>query len=245
MKNTRSFLFLFLLFITVSPANAKGSDDGRTKRYASVKEFVKKSPWSIHLGYVVTEDDGSPLKGVLNIAKSWNYNFLPTKLGLETKISDDWTVYGGFTYNSEKSGKLLNNEFANTKHHLWAIDFAAKWRLRSFFNINSTWFDPYCSPGIGYTHKSYTVFNNSCTLNVALGVNFWIQEDMMAICVQSESKFGLHPPFFSNSSNYMQHSISFVYRIDQLGKIYKKEMRKLKIKIMKARDKATTFKGKL
>lgn len=230
MKNIK-YNFACILFLSLVSrylAQAPHPQLINSESYQSgIRDFLQKSPWQFHIGYVIIDDDGKPLSELLKAVNFRQFMVFPTKLGIEKRISDRWSAQGNFVFTAAKQGRLLNGEVSGSTQHLLAIDFAAKSQISQALFYTS-WFKPYYSLGFGYTQKSYSQYQKNVTLNLAFGSDFWIQEGVFAVSMQTQSKFGLHAPFIHNSSNYLQHSLALVYNFDRHHKEYRRSLQKLR-----------------
>jgi hypothetical protein len=106
--------------------------------------------------------------------------------------------------------------------------------------------DPYVLIGVGGTvHPAGDTLSKAFypTVNVGGGVNFWFN-NAIGIQVQSVGKIGLTSDFFGKS-DYFQHSIGLVVRLESVGGNSEGEFKKEKLKLdMKKRKIKTPKKGR-
>ncbi len=67
--------------------------------------------------------------------------------------------------------------------------------------------------GLGYSSRSQTVFERTLTGNFGIGATFWLKQNKSGITFQSLAKIGIQKPILHAGSNYINHSVSYVYVI--------------------------------
>lgn len=67
--------------------------------------------------------------------------------------------------------------------------------------------------GLGYSSRSQTKFERSLTGNLGFGATFWLKQNKSGITFQTLAKVGIQKPIFHAGSNYINHSVSYVYVI--------------------------------
>ena len=123
-----------------------------------------------------------------------------------------------------------------------ATDANLKYSLNKLLGEGAV--DPYVSTGLGLSIRNCDdslVGNVTPTLNLGLGLNVWLSNSV-GIQLQSSGKIGLTADLFGKS-DYMQHSIGLVFKIDEAGppttefgkKRYHFKKGKTKLKVKKSK----------
>lgn len=171
------------------------------------KYFMTKTPWLVQLGGNVVDDDGKPFNKVFDTKNSWNM-FPSVKVAVEKECRYNWNIELAFSYNSLKTGKIINNDLVTGDGSLMAIDLNGKKILTRLFRI-----EPYLFSGFGYTMRSTAKYKSTATLNAGLGFNIWAIDNVLGINIQGCGKFGLTSPLLKTGSNYLQHSAGLIWKI--------------------------------
>lgn len=173
----------------------------------------EKLSWIFGLGWNIVDDNGSPFKKLFAAKSSWSIPFYPSQLSAEV-IRKHGLSYGAtFCFNRYKSGKLINSEIIGGRYFFFSWDAFAKYHLNEHITTMKKQYDPYFLLGAGYTLRFIRPYNSTFTFNVGAGVNIWFTEKW-GINLQTIGKIGVRSPFLRNGSNYMHHSFSVVYIID-------------------------------
>lgn len=166
----------------------------------------------VGLGGVVIDDDGHPLKGALNIRKSWNSAYIPSRITLEasflkrTPFLKKWGAELSVAYSPLLAGKILSdNQLRSEKVNLYMFDLGAKYYPLSF---GSRLISPYVIVGLGHTSRVAIVAKNDLSLNAGLGLSVWFPGNF-GVNVQCMGKFAVN----AGASNYLMHSFGVVYRL--------------------------------
>ncbi len=189
--------------------NAPMKQGGSKKRGA-------KPYWMIGIGGNVVDDDGSPFKYLFNAMPRWNVRPYPTRLTVERSLNNSFSIEGAFNFNTYKGFKIINNEVGKAGIFL-SLDMNFKNSINKMLGKDGR-FDPYFVYGAGATFRSVRSLPIGGNINVGLGSNFWITR-AFGINIQSVAKFGMSPTrFYKTSQNYLQHSLSFVIKLQKGGK---------------------------
>jgi len=86
--------------------------------------------------------------------------------------------------------------------------------------------------GLGYSSRNQNAFARALTSNIGFGATLWIKQYKWGITFQSLAKFGIQKPILHAGSNYINHSVSYVYVIKSKTR-YRKGIRS---KIIKSRQ---------
>lgn len=206
-----NFLLVSLLFATSGLlAQKKGIHPMLVPSYGpkqGFKYFMTKTPWLVQLGGNVVDDDGKPFNKVFDTKNSWNM-FPSVKVAVEKECRYNWNIELAFSYNSLKTGKIINNDLVTGDGSLMAIDLNGKKILTRLFRI-----EPYLFSGFGYTMRSTAKYKSTATLNAGLGFNIWAIDNVLGINIQGCGKFGLTSPLLKTGSNYLQHSAGLIWKI--------------------------------
>jgi len=160
------------------------------------------------VGWNFVEDDGRGFCQPFDVKQSWNSLPYPTRLTVDKYLKRGLSVEFAGAYTTYKLGKLINDS-TNRSGMFLSFDFNCKY---SFYHlVNVPWLDPYASLGLGMTQRTALPEAYTFTGNVAFGVNFWVYRGL-GINLQTSGKIGLTSDFLG-SSDYFQHSIGLVYKI--------------------------------
>jgi hypothetical protein len=212
MKLQRILTFLFVLVACNSVFAQPYSWMGRKAPYK----------WAFGIGWNAVDDDGRDVCQPFDVKESWNMPAFPTRIVVDRYLKKGLSVEFAGAYNQYQSDKLINDTTGLSGLFI-STDLNCKYSFYQLLDIY--WLDPYASLGIGGTHRE--VFENPFkgTLNVSLGVNFWIT-NRWGIQLQSSGKLGISGDFFSGNTDYIQHTASIMYRIPQKqykGTFHKKQ----------------------
>jgi len=174
----------------------------------------KKSPvhtWIIGLGFNAVNDNPEIFDRFWFIDERWNAPYFPARLSVERNFKYGFAVGGNLSYNHYKSSKLVQGTVIESTGNFFSIDIYAKYR----FNMNykrAEWFDPYLTICSGYTTRLHPMFQNAMHLGFSVGSNFWLSKSI-GIQLETGAKFGLGANFPTERTNYVQHSVSLLYRL--------------------------------
>lgn len=191
-------LFITTFLLTTASWSQPLSWYGKPKPYA----------WAFGIGWNFVEDDGRGFCQPFDVNQSWNGLPYPTRLTVDKYLKHGLSVEFAGAYNNYKLGKLINDSI-NRSGMFLSFDINCKY---SFYNmIDIPWLDPYASLGLGLTQRNALDQRYTFTGNVAFGVNFWLYKGF-GINLQTSGKIGLTGDFMG-PSNYFQHSIGLVYKL--------------------------------
>ncbi len=204
----------------------------QSSKYQKFKDFMQETPWVYGHGWNVVHDDaGKWFKNLFDIKNTWNATPYPVRFTVEKYLSKSdtassktkgWSVEFMFAYNRYGIGNYLSDKpivLVKENYTLLSFDLHGKYDFNRLVNLNKiiggksakNIFQPYGTFGLGYTYRTLPAHPNSVTLNVGLGFNVWAYKGI-GIQVQSLAKFGLENHFPNAGSNYLQHSVSIIYR---------------------------------
>jgi hypothetical protein len=169
--------------------------------------------WMIGASWLLTDDDGESLNPFL--IENLHSQIFPSRLTIDKYIYNSWSaecVLGYMQFNPNK----LTNGAREISGSMFSMDFHGKYSL--FKLLNKGVIDPYFISGLGLSLRS----NNdvaarplSTTLNLGLGLNIWIT-NQIGLQLNSTAKIGLID--FFKSSDYVQHGLGIVIRIEEFEK---------------------------
>ena len=210
-------LTLALVSILSTPNAVAQSSKFSLKKFLSVAAInLKPTPWIVGLGGNVIDDDGKPFQNVFDAKKSWNIQPYPTRATIEKTLMYGWSAEFAFNYNRIKIGKDINGDIRTKTGNYLSFDLSGKFNFNEFFK-EKTWFDVYLIHGYGYTYRDAVNYKNVISANVGFGADAWVYNDMLGINIQSQAKFGLNSPFIKTGANYLQHSLSIIYKFSTVG----------------------------
>jgi hypothetical protein len=217
MKKTIILVLTILSVLSATNAVAQSSKFS-LKKFLNVAAInLKPTPWIVGLGGNVIDDDGKPFQSLFDTKKSWNIQAYPTRATIEKTMLYGWSTEFAFNYNRIKTGKNINGDIRTQTGNYLSFDLSGKFNFNEFFK-EKTWFDIYLIHGYGYTYRDAVNYKNVITANVGFGADAWVYDDMLGINIQTQAKFGLNSPFIKTGANYLQHSLSIIYRFNTVGK---------------------------
>lgn len=219
MSHIKTYIFsvwIILVALNISRVQAQSKNNSLKELFRRAKLELASTPWVIGLGGNVIDDDGKPFENFFDVKNGWNVAPFPTKVSCEKLMLHGWSSEFAFTYNYIKNGKIINGDVRTYTGNYMAFDLSAKYNFNEFFKTKS-WLDLYMMHGFGFTHRDAVKYQNVATSNLAFGASAWIYEDMLGINVQTMAKFGLSAPLFKTGSNYLQHSLSIVYKFSSVA----------------------------
>ncbi|HWY11762.1 MAG TPA: hypothetical protein VN026_10580 [Bacteroidia bacterium] len=232
MKRITSVLIIILMFIGLFQSNAQSNFLRKWTRFGmNLESTTLSTPWIFGLGWSAVDDDGGRwfTKNLFRVDKTWNMVPYPARTSCE-KIIDTlrgWSAEVIFSYNCYGVGKYISDAapqprgLVQNRSGIVTFDFHAKYDFNKIYNLNKLWggqeiFQPFCVFGHGYTYRDMAPHHNTITMNMGLGFNVYIY-DGFGIQIQSLAKFGLKNRFPTSGSNYIQHSIGIVYKMNPLA----------------------------
>jgi len=193
------------------------------------------------LGWSIWDDDGNPSD--LFKVQSMHAEVFPSRLMFDYYFYKGWSAEGGVAFTRFKGVKPVNGQIG-----VKGFGLSADVNLKYSFNglLGKGMLDPYLLMGVGGTvHPAGDTLSKAFypTLNVGGGINFWFN-NAIGIQVQSVGKIGLTSDFFGKS-DYFQHSIGLVVRLETVGGNSEGEFKKEKLKLdVKKRKIKTPRKGR-
>lgn len=204
MLSLQRITLLFALFILSSGAWAQPYDwSPKSKPYT----------WAFGVSWNFVEDDGREFCQPFDVKQSWNGLYYPSRLTLERRFKYGLSAEFAGAYNNYKLGKLVNDSI-NKSGMFLSFDLNCKYHFQDI--LNTYWFDPYASLGVGLTQRATQDPSYTFTGNIAFGANFWIYRGF-GLNVQTSGKIGLTGDFMG-SSDYFQHSVGIVYKLSGKGR---------------------------
>lgn len=209
MKYLRIILVCHLLFFVASGILAQRQHPllVPSNQKLGFRHFITKTPWRVQLGWNMVDDDGRPFNNLLDVKNSWNLPAYPTKISIEKECNYNWNIELSLSYNSYKSGKMINGDIMTSGQTFFAADVNGKYIITKKFMA-----EPYVLIGLGYTMRTTAKYQNVATLNAGIGCTIWVIDNVLGINIQGSGKFGLQTPLLETGSNYLQHSIGVVYK---------------------------------
>ncbi len=169
--------------------------------------------WMFGASWLLTDDDGESFNPFL--IETLHSQIFPSRLTIDKYIYNSWSAECVLSYMQYDPNKLTNG-IREISGSMFSMDFHGKY---SFYKLlKSGVIDPYVVSGLGISSRS----NNdeasrplSATFNFGLGLNIWITKQI-GLQLNSTAKIGLID--FFKSSDYMQHGLGMVIRIEEFEK---------------------------
>ena len=182
--------------------NGEEGTEGKMAKFLS-------NPMQLSLGYAFIDDDGEPIKNLLDIRDSWSYPAFPASVQLGTKINEDWR--GGLNFMYAKYNACKKNGIPFSENgNIWAVDAST---LYQFYNLK---LGPVSAlkfssiQGLGFTKRSVGNVNSTVTANTGLSIEYQICRDWH-LQLSSQAKWGLNN--YADGGSYLQHGVSLGYTI--------------------------------
>ena len=169
--------------------------------------------WMFGLSYTALDDDGN--SAAFYDPSNWHTNVFPSRIFADKYIYKGWSTELALSFNKYNPKKIVNLQLGKTGFFL-ATDVNLKYSLNKLLGEGSI--DPYLSAGLGLSIRNCDdslVGNTTPTLNLGGGLNIWLSNSI-GIQLQTSGKIGLTSDLFGYS-DYMQHSIGLVVRIEEPG----------------------------
>lgn len=182
-------------------------------------QYLKFNPyrpykWMIGVGWNVVDDDGRSFSHLLDVKNSWNYLPYPTTLSIDRYLAKGLSVDLEASYNVYSAAKCINGA-RNRPGQFAAIDLYGKYSFYKMFEPKK-WLDPYVMIGAGVTYREAYPIAIIPTANVGLGLNILVKN--FGIRLQTSCKLGLMGAIYTTDADYVQHSVSLVYRVQGKSK---------------------------
>jgi hypothetical protein len=159
--------------------------------------------WVLGLGINIVDDDGKPLKDLMNLTNGWNALPMPSTFKCEKFFNHRISVEFTESINSYQIGKVIDTNTITANRFFLSTDLDAKFHVNSLYE-KIEWFDPVVIGGFGITLRGKSVVP---TGNFGFGATFWVSS-RIGIHVQSLAKFSLSKA----GSNYLQHCLGVSYK---------------------------------
>lgn len=169
--------------------------------------------WMFGISYTALDDDGN--SAAFYDPSNWHTNVFPSRIFADKYIYKGWSTELALSFNQYNPKKAVNLQMGKTGFFL-ATDANIKYSLNKLLGEGAI--DPYVTTGLGLSIRNCDdslVANVTPTLNLGVGVNFWLSNSV-GIQLQSSGKIGLTSDLFGYA-DYMQHSIGVVVRIEEAG----------------------------
>jgi hypothetical protein len=188
-----------------------------------VNSQILNSSTTYQIGWNIIDDNANSFGKILN-KDSWYTDAFPGKISIMKSINSDWKVEGNLAVSKMKesyySERYLNPGLftcvdLNIRHQINPLNelFKGLWRrnskVMSVLSQGGVTFEPIV--GVGYTYRSQTVFSRAITFNFGFGTTYWLKRNRAGIMVQSIGKLGLERNIIRTGSNYINHSLGFVW----------------------------------
>jgi hypothetical protein len=197
-----SFVLVVLVFVLLN-----GACFSQQYRWRSKPQHT----WIFGLGFQAIDDYNVPFGNVFNGNRTWHILPYPSRFNLERNLKYGFGVGGNVNYNTFLAGKMVNEQLNNTLIHVVGIDAYVKYRFNANYK-KMTWFDPYLAAGLGYTWRFSSAARDNVSTNIHVGSNFWFTQKF-GVQIESSLKLALGATYPSHPASYLQHSLTFLYRI--------------------------------
>jgi len=167
--------------------------------------------WILGIGFQAIDDYNIPLGQLFNGNRTWHILPYPSRFNLERNLTYGFGVGGNINYNRFLAGKLVNEQVNTNLVHVIGVDAYVKYRFNANYKKIS-WFDPYLALGIGYTWRFSALANDNLSTNFHVGSNFWFTQKV-GLQLESSLKLALGATYPNHPASYLQHSLTFLYRI--------------------------------
>jgi len=167
--------------------------------------------WILGLGVHAIDDYNVSLGQVFSGNRTWHFVPYPARFSFERNLKYGFGITGLLHYNQYLPGKYVNEVVNNQLFHVASFDAMLKYRFNMRYK-RVAWFDPYIGIGLGYTMKFGSTTMDNVTTNVHIGTNFWFTQKI-GMQIETSAKFALGATYPAHEDNYLQHSVSFLYRI--------------------------------
>jgi len=190
------------------------NNDYEFKRNVGIKE---RKSWIFGGGWHSVDDNGKWFEGLFSVRKVWNTRWFPSQYFAEFFDKKGYWTFGAMaSYNLYKTGKEINQSIISGRFPFCSFDLYTKAHLRKVLMLEPQ-YDLYIPMGVGYTFRAISPYHHAITVNIGLGFTYWINHKI-GINIGSWAKFGMRNKFPYSGANYLQHSLSLVYLLDQSPK---------------------------
>lgn len=188
-------------------------------------DFLSTST-TLNLGWNFIDDNAQAYNGLFR-KDSYLFSPLPSRISIIKPIQGK--IKAGFDIGYTKmQQEYYRARYLSPGHFLfidlnfryqWIIINSQQFRMGMMRNVSSSSLisqmaiSAFPILGLGYSSRSQTVFERFLTGNVGIGATIWLKQNKSGISLQTLAKVGLQKPIFHAGSNYINHSISFIYVI--------------------------------
>ncbi len=197
MKNTKSFILLFVLAFSLNFSYGQGE----------FMRKIKNTTWTFGLSDHIVVDGGKETSFPFN-TKAWNIVPFPSRITVDGYFQKGWSFQTELAYTKYKVGNIMDNIPITKAGTYFGVDFNAKFAF-SHWAKKEGWFDPYATVGYGFTYRSLAINKATGNNNLGLGSNFWIYKGF-GINLQAMGKFVMKG---GQKSNYTQYSFAIIYKL--------------------------------
>lgn len=171
----------------------------------------KKNPysWMFGISWNIVDNNEEKLPNLFDVKGSWNYLLYPTRISIDKYARKGWSYEGMVAYNRYTDDKIINDTTGISGIFL-SGDFHVKYSFYRFMT-SAKWFDPYLSAGLGFSYHSPLERKMTPTVNLALGMNFWVTKSW-GIQLQTIGKLALVSDIYVSKMDYFQYTAGVVYR---------------------------------
>lgn len=228
LLSLKKSVLVFVLFFTVT-----GWSQGW-------KMFANKNPYDLMFGvsWNTVNDNEKPLKNLVDVSGSWQSSYLPFRFTVDKYIYRDWSVEAMLAFNKYREKKYVDG-VTGYKGLFWSFDVHAKYSPAR--RLGMEYIEPYASFGMGLTYRKPLEKKVTPTINLALGTNIWVT-NQIGIQLQVMGKKAIAADLFKTPYNYFQYSAGVVYRQDKMkpkNTFKKKKFKRTKYKYKKKKNKTT------
>jgi hypothetical protein len=204
------------------------------------KMFANKNPYDLMFGlsWNTVNDNEKPLKNLVDISGSWQSSYLPFRFTVDKYIYRDWSVEAMLAFNKYREKKYVDG-VNGYKGLFWSADVHAKFSPARRLGLE--FLEPYLSFGMGLTYRKPLPKKVTPTINLALGTNIWVT-NQIGIQLQIIGKKAIAADLFKTPYNYFQYTAGVVYRQDKMkskNTFKKKKLKRTKFKYKKPKTKTT------
>ena len=204
------------------------------------KMLANKNPYDLMFGvsWNTVNDNEKPLGNLVDVSGSWHSSYLPFRFTVDKYIYRDWSVEAMLAFNKYRENKYVDG-VTGYKGLFRSADFHAKFSPARRLGMDII--EPYLSFGLGLTYRKPLPKKVTPTINLALGTNIWVT-NQLGIQLQIMGKKAIAADLFKTTYNYFQYSAGVVYRMDEIkvkNTFKKKKLVRTKVKYKKPKTKTT------
>lgn len=154
--------------------------------------------WVMGFGFNAVDDDGKPMKDLVNLTNGWNALPFPSMIIFENYIKEGISLEYSMSVNAFKIGSLIDGDILKQNRFFMGNDLNGKYHFNTLYKKFYD-FDPYIAIGVGATNRGKSI---APTGNVGFGATYWVGS-RLGINIQSLAKFS----FISTETNYLHHTL--------------------------------------